>query len=398
MSTRSDTYPGSIDRRPSGSWRWRGCIDGDRVQTSWTPEEVEAESRPHESLEDTLERLARAHYDELTGEMHRPESGDMALSAFLDRFEREEVPQLADSSRTQYMGTIKALRSYFVDLKDDPRLRDLSKGHVKRWLSWRRTHSADGTKREEPLSPYTLKTGFAVFRRILEDAHELELIPGNPASRVQAPKVEDREPVLLSEDQLDELLKACGGDDMLRTYILVLSEAGLRSRSEAPWLRWEDIDLEDGFLRVVSGREGRDTKSGKGRWVPMTSRLREALRKHQRKYRVRGYGGERSPWVFHHLSPNRWAEPGDRRKTFRDKLGDAMDEAGLPEEFRPHDLRHRRCTRWLSQGHSPAKVRKAMGHSSLDITLQYEHLVRRDLEGMVEDETRRELAAMQGGE
>lgn len=37
-----------------------------------------------------------------------------------------------------------------------------------------------------------------------------------------------------------------------------------------------------------------------------------------------------------------------------------------------------------------------MGHSSLDVTLQYEHLVRRDLEGMVEEEERRELAAMKG--
>jgi site-specific recombinase XerD len=108
------------------------------------------------------------------------------------------------------------------------------------------------------------------------------------------------------------------------------------------------------------------------------------------------YGGERSPWVFHHLSSNRWADPGDRRKTFKDKLNDAIDDADLPEEFRPHDLRHRRCTRWLSQGHSPAKVRKAMGHSSLEITLQYEHLVRRDLEGMVEDEEPQELAEMRG--
>lgn len=390
----SKSYPGSIDRRPSGSWRWRGSIDGDRVQTTWKPEEVEAESRPHESHRDTAERMARNHYDELTGEMHRPESADMTLSAFLKRFEEEEIPQLADSSRTQYAGTVKALRSYFVELRDDPRLRDLSKADVKRWLRWRRTHSADGTKREEPLSPYSLKTGFAVFRRILEDAHDLELIPGNPASRVDGPKVEEREPVLLSGDQLDELLEACGEDDMLRTYVLVLSEAGLRSRSEAPWLRWEDLDLEAGFLRVVSGQDGRDTKSGKGRWVPMTALLREALREHAATYRMQVYGGERSPWVFHHLSANRWADPGDRRKTFKDRLNDAIEDAGLPEEFRPHDLRHRRCTRWLSQGHSPAKVRKAMGHSSLEITLQYEHLVRRDLEGMVEEREKAELAEL----
>ena len=84
----------------------------------------------------------------------------MALSTFLRRFEREEVPQqLADSSRTQYMGTIKALRSYFVGLRDDPRLRELSKADVKRWLRWRRTHSTDGTKREEPLGGPVAQVG-----------------------------------------------------------------------------------------------------------------------------------------------------------------------------------------------------------------------------------------------
>lgn len=43
------------------------------------------------------------------------------------------------------------------------------------------------------------------------------------------------------------------------------------------WLRWEDVDLEEGFLQIVSGRNGHRTKSGKTRWVPMTSRLRQAL-------------------------------------------------------------------------------------------------------------------------
>lgn len=130
--------------------------------------------------------------------------------------------------------------------------------------------------------------------------------------------------------------------------------------------------------------------------MPLTSRLWEALREHQCKYRVRGYDGKRSPWVLHHVGSTRWADSGDRRKDFRTALRTAIDNADLPEEFRPHDLRHRRCTHWLAEGHSPALVRKAMGHSSLDVTLQYEHLVKGDLEGMVKEEERRELAAMKG--
>ncbi len=73
-------------------------------------------------------------------------------------------------------------------------------------------------------------------------------------------------------------------------------------------------------------------------------------------------------------------------------------EVGLPEEWRLHDLRHRCITRWLREGYSPAMVRKAAGHAKLSTTLQYEHLVRADLEEMVgEDEDERaELADMVG--
>lgn len=103
------------------------------------------------------------------------------------------------------------------------------------------------------------------------------------------------------------------------------------------------------------------------------------------------------PWVLHYVTGSRWTDPRDRRKDFSTALRTAIDSADLPDRLRPHDLRRRRCTKWLAEGHSPALVRKAMRHSSLDVTLQYEHLVRGGLEGMVEEEERRELAAMKGG-
>lgn len=174
-----------------------------------------------------------------------------------------------------------------MDRGRDPRLRQLGRGDVKRFLAWRRWHASDGKEREEPLSGHTLRREYATFRRALEHARDLELIEANPADKVDAPKVEDREPVLLSDEQLEELLEACGEDDMLRLYLLLLSEAGLRSRSEALHVRWEHVDLSDGFLFVPSGQDGHRTKSGKGRYVPLTARLRDALADHAAKKALR---------------------------------------------------------------------------------------------------------------
>ena len=59
------------------------------------------------------------------------------------------------------------------------------------------------------------------------------------------------------------------------------------------WLRWEDVDLEEGFLQILSGRGGHRTKSGKSRWVPMTKALRSAMREHFAARRLAAYDERR---------------------------------------------------------------------------------------------------------
>lgn len=362
----AERYKGSLDRRPSGTWRWRVQIDGESFTFHW--ENLNREE---------AEKKASLKYWDLLDRVRRGSSPDMRLSTLLKRFEDEEVSQLADGSKRAYKATLNGLRTYLVK-GNNPRLSDISKGDLKRYLHWRRRRGPDGIEREDPLSGHTLKREYSVIRRLFEWAAELELVTINPANQISAPKAEEREPVLLTDEQLSSLLDACS-DDMLRMYVLLVAETGLRPSSEALWLKWENLDLEDGFLQVVSGRGGHDTKTKKGRWVPLTPRLREALRKHAARYRF----SNRSEWVFHKIAGDRWGEPGDRRKDFDTSLSTAIEKAELPAEFRFYDLRHRRCTRWLAQGHSPALVRRAMGHTDLSTTLQYEHLVRGDLESLL---------------
>jgi integrase len=48
----------------------------------------------------------------------------------------------------------------------------------------------------------------------------------------------------------------------LRLFVLTLGETGARCESEALRLQWEDIDFEEGFIRIASGRDGHLSKSG----------------------------------------------------------------------------------------------------------------------------------------
>ena len=82
---------------------------------------------------------------------------------------------------------------------------------------------------------------------------------------------------------------------------------------------------------------------------------------------------------------------GERVKSFRESFIGARSRAKLPDGFRTHDLRPLRATRWLADGGDVVKVREALGHSSLAMTLVYLHLVRENLSDLpgvqpVEDE------------
>lgn len=375
---RADSYPGALDRRPSGSWRWRVSVGGERIAETFDTDLTETEAA----------RKARNRYDVLQAQAARGEGGSIRLSRLLTVYRDQRFPALAESTRRAYDLAFRALETWYGE-DTDPRLTSIRRGDVKAFLSWRRVHRPDGTKCD-PLSGWSIKRSLGALSTLFEEAVEREWIEANPARRISV-DTPDTEPVILSDSEYESLVAAAEGRPMLRTFLLLAGEAGLR-RSEAFDLRWSDLDLAEGFLEVVHGRDGRTTKGKRSRSVPMTSRLRTELRGHAARFRL---DGTRSAFVLHHVRPRGSASKGDRFRQMDRSLATLADRVGLPEEWRYHDLRHRRCTRWLAEGYSPEKVRRAMGHADLSTTLQYSHLVRSDLEEMV-GEDRSDLADMVG--
>ena len=178
--------------------------------------------------------------------------------------------------------------------------------------------------------------------------------------------------------------------NVLKLYVLALGETGARCDSEILWTRWDDVDLEEGFLQIVSGRNGHRTKSGKTRWVPMTPRLRQALRNHFARYRFAQYDGQSSPRIFHHTQTQRHHQAGERIGSLYHGFKLAAKRAKLSPDFVQHDLRHRRVTTWLAEEKSAVLVKEAVGHADLRTTMAYTHLAREHLRSLVEQEPKRE--------
>ena len=118
------------------------------------------------------------------------------------------------------------------------------------------------------------------------------------------------------------------------------------------------------------------------------------MQNHFASYRFATYGGARSPYIFHHVTTRKpFYKAGERIKDMRTAFDAAVKRAKLPEGFRRHDLRHRRVTSWLAAGADVVKVKEALGHSELRVTMAYTHLTREHLKFLVEEpaqDTRKE--------
>jgi integrase len=103
-------------------------------------------------------------------------------------------------------------------------------------------------KAAEGLSAASLQHLHAVIRRALNVAVKWQLITVNPAALVDAPRASQHEITPLSATEARRLIEAARGDRMEARWLVGLA-LGLR-QGEALGLRWEDVDLDAGLLRV----------------------------------------------------------------------------------------------------------------------------------------------------
>jgi integrase len=165
---------------------------------------------------------------------------------------------------------------------------------------------------------------------------------------------------------------------------------------EALGLRWSDIDLEAGTLRVKRQlqriREGgglvfSEPKNASRRTIDHPQKALEALRSHRKRQleeKLRAIIYEDSGLVF----ATTVGTPVDAQNVINRHFKPLLKRAGLPD-IRWHDLRHTCATLLLSRGTHPKLVQHLLGHASISITLdRYSHWIpsmgRHAAEGMDE--------------
>jgi integrase len=210
--------------------------------------------------------------------------------------------------------------------------------------------------------PKTVNNVLTVLSNVLRVAVKWKIISTMPCS-IEFYKVSNLVPEFYEFEDYERLVEAAGKIDT-RTLVAVLlgGDAGLR-RGEIVALRRSDVDLRRRQLKVeVNDWKGivDSPKGGRGRVVPMTEALFQALTKarHLRGDRVLTLD-DGSPVPGHVL---------------RDWVERAQRQAGLEATGNVHILRHTFCSHLAMRG-APAKaIQELAGHQHLSTTMRYMHL------------------------
>jgi integrase len=222
-------------------------------------------------------------------------------------------------------------------------------------MLWRHGRSAS-------VAPATLDREYNLLRAAMTLATvtgELDACPLPRGAVKRLVGVNDGKIVYFEPDEWQRFISA--RDDAFRSIFIALLWTVSRL-SEIRLLRWEDVDLRAGTIRIQQG------KTGRAKVIPIADELRADL-----ESRPRGFG---QTFVYADANGSAYS-----RKDIQRAFAMYRDAAGLRRELTPHSLRHTALS-WMGiAGRAPQEMQLLAGHASLVMTMKYVHLKASHLKG-----------------
>lgn len=173
-------------------------------------------------------------------------------------------------------------------------------------------------------------------------------------------------PVVLSKNEVRNLLAA----PRLQKHRMLLSllyGCGLRCM-EARNLRIDDLDFERQMLHVKQG------KGGKDRYIPLNISLIAALKVYLAKHKPKEWLFNGKP-LARDTSSNKWRYS---QRGAQWVVTQAARKAAIGKRVSTHTLRHSFATHLLEDGLDIVTIKELLGHSKIETTLVYLHVVQMD--------------------
>jgi integrase len=352
---------GSIRLRADGLYESRVTLPGGKRKSFY--------GKTHDEVRRNLTEALRSRDQGLP-----VPTGKQTLAQFLEQW-LEEVVKNKNRYRTHesYRGLV---RTHIVPGVGKKRLTALTAQDVQRFLN----------ETAKSASPSMVKKVRDVLRIALGQAVRWRLVAYNAAALTQAPRVAKHEVTPLTMAEANAIMAAFQ-DTRLEALVPVALTLGLR-RGEVLGLRWSDLDLDEGTMKVRFQAQRQDgewrfvePKSKESqRTLPMPPFLVERLRSHRTRLLEERMAAGPAWRDYDLVFPTEVGTPQDGMNVTH-RFQARLKKAGLPR-MRFHDLRHGAATVLLNNGFTLKEVQEILGHSTYRMTADiYGHIsqdVRRD--------------------
>ncbi len=323
-----------------------------------TPDRRQTTKRGFSTKRDAQAWAEQLEVDKRRGAYVAPAAGRVKLGEYAQDW-LDSKHKLKPSTRARYQVTLDT----FIASHAGVAVGDISRELVREWVAeLSRTHA-----------PASVHKTIGVLRQVLSMAVDDNRLVVNPIDqKIELPAIEEAEQRFLKLEQLHTLAEAAGEH---RALVYVLGTCGLRF-GEVAELRWRDVDLQKRQIRVarsvalVNGVFEQGTpKSGKGRTVSLSAFVVELL----------GERGDDEALLFPDTAGGRMRGSNVRRRWW----SQAVIAAGLPENFKLHEMRHTAASLAIQAGCNIKTLQNMLGHKSAALTLdRYGHLYESDVQAV----------------
>jgi integrase len=297
----------------------------------------------------------------------------LSLGEFLDRWESWAATQVSAKTLERYKELLAHHVRPHLGARAIQKLRTVDFAELYGKLQQPKPEGAG-------LAPRTVGHVHRLLHRVLGHAVKWSLTGGNPVTAAEPPRVQRSEIEILAPGEIRAVLEALRGRPLYTVAVIGLA-TGMR-RGEIAALRWDDIDLDGGKLRVERSLEQTNAglafkapKTKAGRRVvsipaSIVAELREHWRRQQEQRLALGMGKagpddlvfarpDASPWPPDSLTAD-WARTVRALKLPKVTL---------------HALRHTHVSQLIAAGLDVVTVSRRIGHSNPTVTLGvYAHL------------------------
>ena len=190
-------------------------------------------------------------------------------------------------------------------------------------------------------------------------------IHSSPINDIESPKIENKLPEVLTEDEIRKLICSVNLDSEFgqrnKTIIEVLYGTGIRV-SELTELKLSNIFFNENILKVTG-------KGNKERFVPLGKIASIEIKKYLNDRNKLKINSKFSDILF----LNRYGRKLTRSMIFR-VINDSSKNAKLEKKISPHTLRHSFATHLIRNGADLRTIQLILGHESITTTEIYTHL------------------------